>query len=900
MEVELALEIVTELLAPKYLNPPQEMVFRAVWDGSSYRDVAETVGYDCDYIRGVGAQIWRMLATATEKRVSKNNFRQLLESLVSDLDRAMPQDRQLTQSKIDWGETVDVSVFYGREREYARLYQWLTTDRCRLVTILGMGGMGKTTIASELARKLRSTADNAAPTGAEAHIDGFSHVLWRSLFNAQPLIVLLPELIREIIGGLPTQSISSKFRGNLSKKTVPDLIELLLEICQQYRCAIVLDNAESIFQSGAQVGQYRAGYADYGELFMTMGRMTHQSCLLLTSREKPTEIGQLEGINAKVRTLPLPGLDPASGQQIFADRGCLPVSAAEWTEIDKYYGGNPLAFQLIAAAVKEVADGDVSEIFPHLRSHKLSFADIQILLCQQWERLTPAEQQVMYWLAIDREPMSLVDLEAALHPAWNHQLQTVPNRGATSLLTILQFLRRRSMLLTLSSRLHGGGRYWSLQPMIMEYVTGRFVTQICAEIAANKPFLLDTHSIVQANAKEYIRQAQLQTIVQPAIDLLRISIGNSHQIGLQLRQILTEWRSSKPLATGYLAGNILNFLAYLKLDLTDLDCSELVIRQAYLAEIDLQQINLTNAQIVNCAFTQTFSAILAIAYSPDGSVLAASDTNGEIRLWRVSDGQCLLVCSGHTNWVRAIKFSPDGRYLASSSDDRSIKLWDRQDGTCLQTIGEGIHSMGFCFSPDGHYLVSGSDNNSIYYWDLQTGICVRQFAGHQGWSIAVDIHPQGHQLVSGSADGSVRLWNLNTGCCERVWQDHENWVTTVDYSPDGKTILSGSLDGTLRLWDVSSGKCLRVSTEHGGEIWSAAFSPDGTCFASAGVGGLLWIWRTTDGHCLQRLEGHSQRLWSVAFQPDGLRLASGGEDRAIRFWQVSDGKCLQVLNGSTA
>lgn len=54
-------------------------------------------------------------------------------------------------------------------------------------------------------------------------------------------------------------------------------------------------------------------------LFSTLGRANHQSCLLLTSREKPTEVGQLEGVNAKVRTLTLAGLDAAAGQQIFAD-----------------------------------------------------------------------------------------------------------------------------------------------------------------------------------------------------------------------------------------------------------------------------------------------------------------------------------------------------------------------------------------------------------------------------------------------------------------------------------------------------------------------------------------------------------------------------------------------------
>ncbi len=940
MELERAEAIVKELLSPKYLSIPQQMVFRAAWQGQSYRSLAESAGYDRNYLKGVGAQVWRILAIATRSKVTKANFKQILESFAQPEDLLVSEPKP-PQSGIDWGEAMDVSAFYGRELERRQLHQWILTDRCRLVAILGMGGMGKTTISIELLRQFQAEATLKDPTNPA----GFDRIIWRSLLNAPPLKELLPELIR-MLAISPDRRLTNKFqtarieadRVDLQPipKTVEGQIELLLEICQKYRCLIVLDNGESIFQSGAHVGQYRTGYADYGDLFQTLGRMNHQSCLLLTSREKPTEISQLEGVNTKVRTLVLPGLDPVAGQQIFADRGCLPIGSLEWTEIDRYCGGNPLAFQLIAATVQEVADGDVSEIFPYLQSNKLGFADIHILLEQQWERLTVEEQQVMYWLAIGREPMPIIDLEGLLHPAWNHhapgdrQPPSLSKRTTanSSLLTVLQSLRRRSIIFSGLGQIDQSKRYWSLQPMVMEYVTSQFVDRICTEIEVQQPFLLNTHPISQANAKEYLRQAQLRLIVQPAIDRLRTSIGNPQQIGTHLQLILAKWRSANSRQPGYLAGNLLNFLTYLKLDLTNLDCSELVIQQAYLVGIELAQVNFANAQIVDCAFTQTFSSILAIAYSPDGTTLAASDSSGEIRLWCVRDGQCLLTCSGHTNWVRAIKFSPDGRYLASSSDDRTLKIWDLQEGICLQTIGEGIHSLGFSFSPDGRYIASGSVNHTIYYWDLQTGTCVREFVGHQDWSIDVKFHPQGHQIISGGADRTVRVWDVATGNCDRILLGHENWVTTVDYSADGNTILSGSLDGTLRLWEVGSWElgvgsgergvgsgelgvgscvpqqdsdsgCRLVVRGHGDEIWSAAFSPDGRHFASAGVGGLLRIWRTSDGCCLHYLEGHSKRLWSVAFHPDGHCLASGGEDQMIRFWQIDDGKCLQALNGYT-
>jgi WD40 repeat protein len=924
MEIELALTIVKELLAPKYLNQAQEMVFKAAWEGKSYAEIAEIADYDQNYIRGIGAQLWRMLGTATEERVSKSNFREIVERFaplpVVNLPPSLPS--------FDWDEAIphsggyahDVSVFYGREWEREQLTKWLIADRCRLIAILGMGGIGKTTLAIKLAQELQAAqVDN---TESDRLTSGFSCILWRSLLNAPLLSELLAELLRTLMSSLAMeidtnerwqklglgdvrrrQSSTDKHTESI-EQAVASQIELLLEICQQHRCLIVLDNCESIFQGGAQVGRYREGYADYGNLFATLGRLNHQSCLLLTSREKPLEIGQLEGVNAKVRSLLLPGLDLVGGQQIFADRGCLPISLAEWVEIDRYYGGNPLAFQLVAAAVKDIADGDVREILAHLRSEKLSFTDIQLLISQQCERLTAAERQIVGWLAIQREPISLVELESVLHPTWNRQSDG--EFVGASLLTVIQSLRRRSAIEVTSRLDNRNQRLWSLQPVVMEYVTTKFVALICTEIEQQQPVRLNTHALIQAERHEYIRQAQIRLILEPIVQQLLTSIGAPVKIGSQLRQILAAWRKDRPAYPGHLVGNILNLLIYLKLDLTDLDCSDAVIQQAYLVGVELVGVDFSRSQIVNCAFTQTFGSILAIAYSPDGQLLAASDSTGEIRVWGVSQdriahkeiGQCLFTCRGHTNWVRAIAFSPDGRYLASSSDDLTISLWDLHgEGARIRTFGAGIHSFGLSFSPDGRYLASASADSQIYYWDVQRGVCLRQFVGHQGWSMNVCFHPHGDRLVSAGADGTVRLWDVASGNCDRVWNGHTNWVTTVDYSPDGKTILSGSLDGSLRLWDVAADPARLVLTGSGDEIWSAAFSPDGTSIVCVGVSEQVWIWRTNDGRCLHRLNGHSKRLWSVAVHPNGLQIASGGEDRSIRFWQVGDGKCLQALSG---
>lgn len=556
MDLDRAEAIVKGLLTPQYLNPTQAMVFRAAWIGQSYHDLAQSAGYDSTYIKCVGAQVWKMLATATGCQVSKRNFRQVLASFESSRDAVTQR-----QARIDWEDAMDVPAFYGRERECSQLNQWIVTDRCQLVAILGMGGMGKTTIAIELVQALQASAETTTAA------DRFSQIVWRSLLNAPLLKELLPELINTLT--LDSATRLDQFQLELMPETVTGQIELLLAVCHTFRCLIVLDNAESILQAGAPVGQYRDGYADYGDLFNSLARIAHQSCLLLTSREKPAEISKNEAISDKVRTLVLPGLTADAGQQIFVDRSCQPISPVTWAEIDRYCGGNPLAFQLIAAAVQEVADGDVSEIYPYLQSSTLDLADINMLLEQQWERLTAAEQQVMYWLAICREPMKIIDLEGLLHPDWHYPQpsdyqpifpveQLPPN---SSLLTVLHSLRRRNIIFG-SAKAEQHQRYWSLRPMVMEYVTGRFVDQISIEIEQQTPFLLNTHPITQANTKDYLRQAQLHLILLPAIDKLRASIGNAQQIDAHLRLILANWQISHPHQPGYLADNLLNLLTY--------------------------------------------------------------------------------------------------------------------------------------------------------------------------------------------------------------------------------------------------------------------------------------------------------------------------------------------------
>src|SRR2546421_4077952 len=198
--------------------------------------------------------------------------------------------------RIDWGEAPHAEQFYGRDRELARLKLWMIDDHCHLIAVLGMGGIGKTSLAATLVGQVHEYYDC---------------VFWRSLHNATPFKHLLQECIQFV----------SNQQQTVLPEEVDSQISLLIEYLRTYRCLMVLDNVESILQEGSQTGHYREGYQAYGRLFHRIGESKHQSCLLITSREKPPEVAFLEGEATATRSLHLGGLKPANGRDILGDKG---------------------------------------------------------------------------------------------------------------------------------------------------------------------------------------------------------------------------------------------------------------------------------------------------------------------------------------------------------------------------------------------------------------------------------------------------------------------------------------------------------------------------------------------------------------------------------------------------
>jgi len=395
--------------------------------------------------------------------------------------------RPALERRVDWGEALAVPSFYDREREVATLTQWVVQERCRVVSVLGMGGIGKSALAVSLMHHIA------------AH---FAVVLWRSLRDA-PACEELLEDCQQVLSLQPLREVPASLERRLG---------LLLESLREERVLLVLDNLEMLLAEGEGTGRMRAGYEDYERLLRQVAQTEHQSCLLLTSREKPRELVALEGSRTPVRSLRLDGLDAVASAQLLAEREVVGLTP-DRERLIELYAGNPLALKIVAQTIVDLFG---SEIAPFLEQGEVVFGGVRELLAEQFARLSAVEQTVLLWLAILREPVSIEDLLAML----------VTPLSRAQVLDAVEALRRRSLI-------ERGKRQGSftLQSVVLEYATDRLIVEIASEIEQGRLSRLVEYGLELATAKEYVRQIQQSLIVAPLLAQLRKKYSQRTALG---------------------------------------------------------------------------------------------------------------------------------------------------------------------------------------------------------------------------------------------------------------------------------------------------------------------------------------------------------------------------------
>lgn len=292
-------------------------------------------------------------------------------------------------------------------------------------------------------------------------------------------------------------------------------------------------------------------------------------------------------------------------------------------------------------------------------------------------------------------------------------------------------------------------------------------------------------------------------------------------------------------------------------------------------------------------------AIRALTRSSDGQLLAMGDQAGQVHLFDLGAGKDPLPpkrsFSAHEAAVVAVAISPDRTLLATGSQDKTIRLF-RLPGlqpTGAPWSGHEADVLSLAFAADGQRLISGGSDGALRLWEVPSGrLLAGPLTGHGGPVTCVGFASQRGEdgkplprLVSASLDLTLRLWDAVAGkALEPAWQRHQRGISACALAADGSHVLTGSEDETLLYWSVATGKPVSAPWRGlRGAVVAVALSPDGQRAVAADTHGFLALWEVPSGLPIGRsIAAGSASVSGLAFGSDGNSLYVAGQDGVLR------------------
>ena len=445
-----------------HLSSLQQAVLKGVWNSQKYNEIADD--YHCTEanVKRVAGNLWQLISEQLDEKVNKSNFRATLEryqiskfsnignvvksnfvsNSITVCGESWPSDEAVKkrsptssvtnstsnqpETRLDLRDAPELKTFYNYPNSpLTALETWILEQNCRLLTITGMTGTGKSAIARNLIPQIQTQ---------------FDRIIWRSLRTSPPLETTLQTLI---------QFLSNQPEINLPANTDAQL-SILIETLRDNRCLIILDDVQQILSSGQLAGHYKPGYENYGTLFKLIGEIPHNSCLILNSWEPPSDILTFTDDNSAVCLLQLTGLGEVA-TEILREKGLL--DEEYWPELIELYQGNPLWLKLVAQTINNLFGGRVSQ---YLSYQPVFLSDeLTPILQQHYHRLSEIEKQAIAQLSNEIEPVSFAQLVAKCQGSQGELFKAI------------QSLARRGMIEKLSCETE---TVFTIPPMLKQYV----------------------------------------------------------------------------------------------------------------------------------------------------------------------------------------------------------------------------------------------------------------------------------------------------------------------------------------------------------------------------------------------------------------------------------------------
>ena len=307
-------------------------------------------------------------------------------------------------------------------------------------------------------------------------------------------------------------------------------------------------------------------------------------------------------------------------------------------------------------------------------------------------------------------------------------------------------------------------------------------------------------------------------------------------------------------------------------------------------------------QPVGAAITQRWAGAGPVAFSPDGTKVATVSDNLAAGTWdclvQLSDantGRPLAPPIHPIDTVKALAFSPDGSLLATGDFSDGVQLWDTTAGVPVgPRLPQANLVLALAFSPDGTRLAVGTtndrgrNNSQVRLWDLTTHQPIGAPMMHRdsGSTTVVAFSPDGGMLLSVSHDGLTWRWDART--TQPIGQPirHPTGFLGAVFRADSRAVLTGTKDGTVRLWDLRTGSPLSPPVNRPSAATALALRPDGTAFAAGYADGMTRLWDLATGRPIGPPLIHRGPVLAVAFTPDGRTLLSVDNTADIQTWTV--------------
>ena len=376
----------------KHLDDLQKAVIEGTWQRQTYDNIAQEHHATKNHVGDVGYKLWQLLSEELGEEINKLNFRSTIERrqladspiiiqnhntnnsnsfniCTNENQDIYQQENDENKNYYDLTSAPQIIKFYNRKTELETLSNWILNQNIRLISVMGLSGIGKTTLVKKF---------------VDLNLENFEIIIWKNLRFPKALELIFDEILTTC--------------HQESQNNISDKIKQISALLTEKKALIILDDVQNLFINGELAGQYQTQYLDYQNWFKTLTESQYQSTIILISQEQIPEIYCLEEESYPIKCLNLSGLD---NTEILENKNL--KDPDRWSELISLYQGNPKYIQDVTILIQDFFNDSVTEFLAE--EQPILTNQMRSQFKQLFAKLSPLEQQLALELSKYKEPV---------------------------------------------------------------------------------------------------------------------------------------------------------------------------------------------------------------------------------------------------------------------------------------------------------------------------------------------------------------------------------------------------------------------------------------------------------------------------------------------------------------